>query len=310
MAIQDNQDHDSPWKEALELYFKEAIALLCADIHRAIDWTQPIVFLDKELQKILAKAERGRTYADKLVKVKLTNGEEKWLLIHIEVQGEPEDGFAKRMFDYNSRICQRYKKDVISLAILTDTRKDYRENRYQFAMFGCEITFTYPIIKLLDFLPQRQALLNDDNVFGLIILAQIDAKLLKDPMQRLVAKVTLIRQLYERGYDKQQILILFNLIDWMITLPKELVIEFEQNVDEIEQEKDMQYINSLEQLYLERGIQKGMQEGMQEGMQQAKLEAAHTMIKDFGLSVKDVALKLKVPLDDLVAYINKQDTKS
>ena len=66
----DQQDHDSPWKDALELYLEQAMALLFADVYHAIDWAQPVTFLDKELQKILAKAERGRTYADKLVKVK------------------------------------------------------------------------------------------------------------------------------------------------------------------------------------------------------------------------------------------------
>jgi integrase len=134
--LSDNQDHDSPWKEALELYLEQAMALLFADVYQAIDWAQPVTFLDKELQKILAKAERTRTYADKLVKVKLTNGEEKWLLIHIEVQGEPEEGFAQRMFDYNSRIRQRYKKDVMSLAILTDSRKNYCPDEYLFELLG------------------------------------------------------------------------------------------------------------------------------------------------------------------------------
>lgn len=43
-------DHDSPWKEALELYFPQALALLASDLHAAIDWAVPIMFLDKELQ--------------------------------------------------------------------------------------------------------------------------------------------------------------------------------------------------------------------------------------------------------------------
>ncbi|MGE4503558.1 MAG: Rpn family recombination-promoting nuclease/putative transposase [Thiomicrospira sp.] len=51
-------------------------------------------------------------------------------------------------------------------------------------------------------------------------------------------------------------------------------------------------------------------EGLQRGELKGKLEAANTMIKEFGLSVKDVALKLKVPLDDLVAYLNKNEPKS
>ena len=59
-----------------------------------------MTFLDKELQKILPNAQNGRTYADKLVQVYFLDGQSHWVLIHVEVQGEPEavaileDGFA------------------------------------------------------------------------------------------------------------------------------------------------------------------------------------------------------------------------
>lgn len=61
----------------------------------------------------------------------------------------------------------------------------------------------------MDFLPQREALLNDENVFGLIVVAQLDAKQLKDPKQRFGAKTSLVRKLYQRGYNKEQVLQLF-----------------------------------------------------------------------------------------------------
>ena len=61
--------------------------------------------------------------------------------------------------------------------------------------------------------------------------------------------------------------------------------------------------------WIEQERRESMQKGIQQGEQKGKLEAAHTMIKDFGLSVKDVALKLKVPLDELLAYLNKNEPK-
>lgn len=78
----------------------------------------PPEFLDKELQKIVNQAPEGRQYADKLVKVQLNDGKEIWLLIHVEVQGEPEAAFAQRMYTYYQRILSRYKKEVVSLAVL------------------------------------------------------------------------------------------------------------------------------------------------------------------------------------------------
>jgi hypothetical protein len=41
--------------------------------------------LDKELQRIVPRAKQGRRTVDKLVKVWLKSGEERWLLIHVEV---------------------------------------------------------------------------------------------------------------------------------------------------------------------------------------------------------------------------------
>jgi hypothetical protein len=62
-------DYDSPWKEALDGYFPEFLALLFPVIHAEIDWSRGFEFLDKELQQVVRDAELGRRYADKLVKV-------------------------------------------------------------------------------------------------------------------------------------------------------------------------------------------------------------------------------------------------
>lgn len=102
-------DHDSPWKEALEYYFQDFLELLFPEIAQAINWQHPPEFLDKELQKIVNQSPEGRQYADKLVKVQLNDGQETWLLIHVEVQGEPETAFELRMYTYYHRILSRYK---------------------------------------------------------------------------------------------------------------------------------------------------------------------------------------------------------
>ena len=42
-------------------------------------------------------AELGRRLADKLVRVVDTAGQEDWLLIHLEVQGDPDAELAERL---------------------------------------------------------------------------------------------------------------------------------------------------------------------------------------------------------------------
>ncbi len=78
-------DYDSPWKEALEEYLADALALLFPSIHAAIDWTRGQLFLDKELRQVVREGDLGRRTADKLVQVWLPGGQDLWVLLHIEV---------------------------------------------------------------------------------------------------------------------------------------------------------------------------------------------------------------------------------
>ncbi|MBK8386517.1 MAG: hypothetical protein IPL11_13025 [Candidatus Accumulibacter sp.] len=53
-------------------------------------------------------AELGRRLADALVQVTLTSGVQRWIYVHIEVQGQRDVDFARCMFTYNYRLFDRY----------------------------------------------------------------------------------------------------------------------------------------------------------------------------------------------------------
>lgn len=274
-------DHDSPWKMALEGYFQEFLSLLFPTIYAKVDWSKGYSFLDKELQQITVDASSGRRYADKLVKVYAKDGGETWVLIHVEVQGEPEKAFAERMFIYQYRLRDRYSIDVLSLAVLADTLDSFRPSSYYYQRWGCELTFTFPIVKLIDWEPCWESLEVSDNVFALVVMAQIKSKRLKDGVLRKATKVALIRLLYNRGYSREKIVQLFNIIDWMIQLPAALEPQFAQAVYAIQEEKRMPYVNTIQRLELEKERQEGRQEGLQEAEKRAlesKLNAARKLI--------------------------------
>lgn len=132
-------DFDSPWKEALEFYFPAFLALFFPRIHADIDWSRGHFFLDKELQRIMPKGGSGRQYVDKLVKVWWTDGNEAWVLIHVEVQTQRETEFPKRMYDYNTRLADRYNRTVVSLAVLADDDPDWRPDHYDAALVGWSV---------------------------------------------------------------------------------------------------------------------------------------------------------------------------
>src|SRR5262245_27385716 len=129
-------DFDSPWKEALEYFLAPFLSLFFPEVHAGIDWSRGYQSLDKELHQIVRTAQSTKVLADKLFKVWLLTGQETWLLIHIEVQGEPDADFPLRMFRYNVRAFDRYNRKVISLAVLTDERPDWRPERFDSGGWG------------------------------------------------------------------------------------------------------------------------------------------------------------------------------
>ena len=275
-------DHDSPWKEALERYFPDFLALLFPEIHAEIDWNRPLDFMDKELQKVVRDAETGKRYADKLIKVYSKEGAETWVLIHVEVQGEAESDFAERMYLYYYRLRDRYGVDVVSLAVLADTSPGFRPERLKIQRWGCWNEFHFPMVKLLDYLePDRWAALEQsDNRFALVVMAQLRAKVTDDADELKGWKFRLVRSMYDRGYERSDILELFRIIDWMINLPKALEAQFMEEVYQIEEDKKMPYVTTVERAGIEKGVVIGREEGMQLGEEKGRKETARVMLLD------------------------------
>src|SRR5829696_6849857 len=89
------RDVDGAWKQVLRDLLPECIAFVHADLHRAIDWSRTPQFMDKELQAVARRAATGRRNVDLLAQAWLHDGQERWILIHVEVQDRKEEEFAE-----------------------------------------------------------------------------------------------------------------------------------------------------------------------------------------------------------------------
>ncbi|MDZ8227977.1 DUF4351 domain-containing protein [Nostoc sp. ChiVER01] len=257
-------DNDSPWKEILEAYFPQAMQFFFPQTAALINWKRPHEFLDKEFQQIVREAELGRRYADKLVKVWQIQGEEIWLLIHVEIQAKSEDNFAQRMFSYNLRIFDKFAKPAISLAILCDADSTWRPNQYSYNYPDCSLHFRFGTVKLLDYQNRWTELENSDNPFATVVMAHLKTQqTTKQLGERKTWKFSLIRRLYEQGLQERDIRNLYRFIDWVMILPKGLEAEFWQEFKQFEQERTMSYITTGERIGYERGKQEGQQEQAQ-----------------------------------------------
>lgn len=113
-----------------------AIEFLFLPIADEIDWNQPIEFLDKEFQQLTPDSEIGKRFADQLIRTYGKGGGSMILLIHLEVQAEPETIFPERMFTYVIRIFDYFHQAPISLAILCDSDPNWRPNQFGFVTAG------------------------------------------------------------------------------------------------------------------------------------------------------------------------------
>jgi hypothetical protein len=254
-------DYDSPWKEAISLYFPEFMRFFFPNIATDIDWSRGFQFLDTELQKIKRETETGRREADKLVQVWQHNGQETWVLLHIEVQSQPQSEFAERMYIYNSRLFDTYRRQVVSLAVLADERSSWRPHRYKRKLWGCKSSLNFPIVKLLDY--NISELESDPNPFAAIVQAHRAAQAMgENPENGYPNKLRLVKSLYERGLSRQDIVELFRLIDWLMELPEPEERRLWAEMETLEKEKVMPYITSVERF----GIEKGRAEERQEAI--------------------------------------------
>ena len=230
-----NDDYDSPWKEALTRYFPEFLDFYFPLAYQAIDWTQPHTFLDQELAQIVRDGESGKRRIDRLVQVITLTSQVQWVYIHIEVQSQVDSNFAERLFTYNYRLYDRYHRPVATLAVLADESLNWRPEGFSYHLFGSQMSLQFASVKILDYAPQLENLLKNPNPFALVTAAHLlTQRTRKDVKARYTAKWQLAKLLYERDWGKQQIIDLFAVIDWLMTLPPELEKQLWTSISELD----------------------------------------------------------------------------
>lgn len=160
---------DALWKGLIEDLIDDFLKFYFPNIEEYLDLDRKISFLDKELEQLFPnnQDEFNPKFVDKLVKVFTKAGKEEWILIHIEVQGNTDKHFARRMFTYYYRILDKYEKPIVALAILTDKNKSFRLDSYQSEFMETSILYQFKTYKVLD--ADIQELERSENPFSTVI---------------------------------------------------------------------------------------------------------------------------------------------
>ncbi len=277
--------YDTAWKIVLERFFSYFLLMVLPYIYDKVDWNYKPDFMDKELQQMMKGAAIGRQYVDKLIRVRLKNGKEMWLLIHIEVQGTSQEEFSYRMFVYHYRLNDCFEYDIVSVAILTDEDKNWRPTTYSYACYGTAIAFSFPVVKLLDFKERWEELEASTNPFATVIMAHLESQATRgDGDARKRTKLRLARRMYDLGYSRDDLIDLMRFLDWVMELPKKLEVEYWKDIQAYEEEKQMPYLMSIERISEQRGKKVGKKEGIQIGKKEG-IQIGEQRGKEIGIQI-------------------------
>ena len=88
-------DSDGLWKDLIDRFFYPLLKRAVPELYEKADITKKPRFLEKEFRDILNTGDPeihiSPHFADFVLEVPLKNGDETWVLFHIEAQG-PEEG--------------------------------------------------------------------------------------------------------------------------------------------------------------------------------------------------------------------------
>lgn len=269
--------YDVLWKSVLEEVMKDLLLFVDPDIGKELDLARGFQYLDKELTEMYPQPttpSRSRV-VDKLVKVYLRNGSERWILLHLEVQGSYSKEFPKRMFEYFAKLFVKHGHPVAAIAILTGKDGSKRPGVFEDRCLWTSARYEYKAICIKDYSDQQlQASMNPFAVVLLVarevLLRTTGTELEQDNVlfdHKELITILLKEKLAVFGEFKVKVLMSF-LNNYVVFKTPEINLKFMARTDEIfERENTMGYFEHLAEIKREEGREEGIQEGLEKGLE-------------------------------------------
>lgn len=298
----DPPDYDGLWKRIIEDLFKEFMQFFAPDLHDEIDFTKTPIPLKQEYFKRIIKTNKGKNIVDKIMQVSLKNGEEKWILIHIEVQAKANEAFSKRMFRYFYRIYDYFDRNIYAIALVTDRQRTPAPSQFHYSFYGTEVAYTYNCYRFQDH--SVDELEKSNNPFAYAVIAGKYANQAKDNTeQRFAFKQKLMKQILrhfppQHEQSRSYLQALFHFIEYLLQIPGDLQEKLENELFTFVEkegyhmhvEKQGEYppsptlVNVVRKLIKSGAIEEpayedGMKEGKEEGKKEGKTEATRNFTK-------------------------------
>ena len=229
---------DKLWKSIVTDHFEDFLEMFMPELHQEVDYTVPFLFLKQELKAALI--HKTLKQVDKLVGVQLKSGKQEWVYVHVEFENSHSPNIKERVYDYNARIKEKYKKDITALVIYTGRNAPADPNCYTKTVFGTSILFTFNAYVVVE--QTESALKANPNPFAIIVLANLYVvNTYEDYKERLRLKEEIYVLARQRNYPDEKthkiLLFLFELMK----LPPALETQFNEYISKPQKSNDMVY---------------------------------------------------------------------
>ena len=204
-----------------------------------------------------------------MIKLHLDNGQPQYLLVHVEVQGNSQKDFSKRMFRYFYRIYDKFQEDIFTLVILTDPIYSYKPDHFEYKFLDTELKYKYRTYKVIE--QSEDKLKKNDNPFAKAVLASLYRIKSKNNIdQKYQFKFKLIKLLLQDNISKEKINKLLIFIDRVLYLPPKKEKMINNQINNMKEKGEIKMgltwdKSNLADAYREIGKQEGIEEGIKEG---------------------------------------------
>lgn len=285
---------DSLWKAILEDIFDDFLLFFYPSAEQLFDMERGFEFLDKELEQLFPSNENefNPKYVDKLVKVFTRDGNEQWVLVHIEVQGSSDSEFGQRMFQYFYRIFDKYRRPITAFAILTDKNRLFLPKKFEQIYLGTTLSYQYNFYKVIE--QDEMSLINSNSPFAIVILTVLTAlqkgKVTEDELFE--QKISLLKRLLAKGFKREKIQALVSFLKLYVRFGKP---EFHHKFDQVLHEtlnKPKETMGIVE-FVLER--ERRLSE--KKGIEKQKLAFVKSLLKETDFDDAKIALLASTTID-------------
>ena len=284
-------DYDNTFKKVLSDFFWDALSLFLPSLCDAADKSEPPEELDGELRKVAFDMEGGAERVDMLRKIKLKNGEDEYVICHVEIQGAGGGDLPTRMMRYWSAIFLSRQKPPIGIAVMTAKRPEREAVSFQTESFGVKTEYHYKNYSLMD--APDEELLAEENRAGLVLYAAKCAGRAASGGD--AEKYRYLREISalwaaRKWEDKKSVLLAVN---YLLNLTgEEYARQYVKDMENLEmsrEDKNM-YISVFERVYKAEGMEKGKRENTLEMAKNLLAEGVSPEIiaKASGLAISEI----------------------